>query len=927
MADKDVELRIAADGSQAETEFGKVAKAAENAGARIQSSLREATYSAAASTQAATSKMQESFAGIDASIKNVFSSLSLLTGGLTAMAAAKQVIEIASTFEQLEIRLNAVMGSSKEGEKAFNWIKQFAINTPYSVQQTTDAFMQLKNFGLDPMDGTLQKVSDASAKYGKSADTAQRVTLALGQAWARGKLQGQDTLQMIDAGIPVYDLLSKATGKTTAEIQDMSEKGTMGRDVMRQLIDQMGVEGAGAAAAKMNSYAGAVSNMGDAFENSVDKMRKQGGFSFLTQSILGFTEAIPGMMSVVSELFAAIGDVFKTLGSVVADVFSGIGASLDAVFGSSSEGMTGMQLFVNMLKVVEVALIGFRVGFATVFEFLKMGLAQAVSLLIGFANAAAAALKFDFSGAKAAWKEGTDGAHAIFEQGMANILKTAEKGRADIDNAIMGDGVTPAIKGTKPDDHPAKAPDKGKKESKMPAFKAELEARKEVEGNFFKNSLAEDEAFWTSKLDHVKKGSADERAIRHELFAIHKTLAVQKFTDEIDGMKAEAAAAKQGSEARIILSAQTAMRIGETYGWESKEYLSAQKEIRKASEDFDKEQQKLEVMKMERTRDHALSQIGMERDNLALLKSMGQISDQEQLAALRQMEEQKYQIEVQALNDKIRLTKEEGTARQQQLDELAKMKEKHDAEIGKLDAARILAVKKDWEKLLDPITAAFDSSIKGMILGTTTMQKVMANLGQAILGEFINMGLKIVKNWAATELAKTSLTQSGTVMRTLLESMGLVKSTAAQTAASTTTIITKKTEAALVIPAEAATAAGAAASSVAAIPIVGPGLAAAAYAQTMGMVMGGLAVASSAGGEWQVPADRLNLVHKNETILPAHIAGPLRDMVSNGGNSGGGGHTINISATDTQDVLRSLMRGGALQKALTDLNRNFSFPR
>ena len=918
MADKDVELRIAADGSQAETEFGKVAKAAENAGARIQSSLREATYSAAASTQAATSKMQESFAGIDASIKNVFSSLSLLTGGLTAMTAAKQVIEIASTFEQLEIRLNAVMGSSKEGEKAFNWIKQFAINTPYSVQQTTDAFMQLKNFGLDPMDGTLQKVSDASAKYGKSADTAQRVTLALGQAWARGKLQGQDTLQMIDAGIPVYDLLSKATGKTTAEIQDMSEKGTMGRDVMRKLIDQMGVEGAGAAAAKMNSYAGAISNMGDAFENSVDKMRKQGGFSFLTQSILGFTEAIPGMMSVVGELFAAIGDVFKTLGSVVADVFGGIGASLDAVFGSSSEGMTGMQLFVNMLKVVEVALIGFRVGFATVFEFLKMGLAQVVSLLIGFANAAAAALKFDFSGAKAAWKEGTDGAHAVFEEGMANILKTAEKGRADIDKAILGDGGAVKVSDNKVDDSKStKAPDKGKKESKMPGFKAELEARKEVEGQFFKNSLAEDEAFWTSKLDHVKKGSADERAIRHELFAIHKTMAVQKFTDEIDGMKAEAAAAKQGSEARIILSAQTAMRIGETYGWESKEYLAAQKEIRKASEDFDKEQQKLEVMKMERTRDHALSQIGIERDNLALLKSLGQISDQEELAALRVLEEKKYQIEVQAQQDKIALTKEEGAARQQQLNELAKMQEKHDAEVSKMDAQSVLAVKKNWDTMLGAVSGAFEQSINGMIMGTQTLQKAVANIGQAILGEFVKIGAKKITGWIANEATMTAATVAGTTARGAAETAGASQSMAIGGMTAVKGILNSAWETMANVY-----------KSIAAIPFVGPALAPVAAAGAFGVVAGMAgSIASSAGGEWQVPADRLNLVHKNETILPAHIAGPLRDMVSNGGNSNSGGHTINISATDTQDVLRSLMRGGALQKALTDLNRNFSFPR
>ena len=40
---------------------------------------------------------------------------------------------------------------------------------------------------------------------------------------------------------------------------------------------------------------------------------------------------------------------------------------------------------------------------------------------------------------------------------------------------------------------------------------------------------------------------------------------------------------------------------------------------------------------------------------------------------------------------------------------------------------------------------------------------------------------------------------------------------------------------------------------------------------------------SSAGGEWDVDQDRLNLVHKNETILPATIAAPMREFFSNGG--------------------------------------------
>ncbi len=58
---------------------------------------------------------------------------------------------------------------------------------------------------------------------------------------------------------------------------------------------------------------------------------------------------------------------------------------------------------------------------------------------------------------------------------------------------------------------------------------------------------------------------------------------------------------------------------------------------------------------------------------------------------------------------------------------------------------------------------------------------------------------------------------------------------------------------------------------------------------------------SSAGGDWRIDNDRLNFVHKGETILPAGIAGKLRNMVEGGASSGGGVTVVvnhSVSAVD-----------------------------
>jgi hypothetical protein len=51
---------------------------------------------------------------------------------------------------------------------------------------------------------------------------------------------------------------------------------------------------------------------------------------------------------------------------------------------------------------------------------------------------------------------------------------------------------------------------------------------------------------------------------------------------------------------------------------------------------------------------------------------------------------------------------------------------------------------------------------------------------------------------------------------------------------------------------------------------------------------------SAAGGMLQVPGDMLAMVHKNESIIPASIAGPMRDQIAGGG---GGGTTVHYSPT------------------------------
>lgn len=220
---------------------------------------------------------------VDGTSAKAGSSIGSFTKRLLALATAAvgvntlknaigDMLNTGDNFERLGLQMQQVMGSIQGGKQATEWVKEFAQNTPLQLSQVTDTFVQLKNFGLDPQAGAMQAIVDQAAKLGKGYEAVEGISLALGQAWTKQKLQGDDILQLINRGVPVWELLAKVTGKNTAELQKMSEAGLIGRDTIKALIDEMGKQSTGAAAQNMSLLSGYISNLKDEwalFQNEI----------------------------------------------------------------------------------------------------------------------------------------------------------------------------------------------------------------------------------------------------------------------------------------------------------------------------------------------------------------------------------------------------------------------------------------------------------------------------------------------------------------------------------------------------------------------------------------------------------------------------------------------------------------------------------
>ncbi|WP_419534731.1 tape measure protein [Endozoicomonas sp.] len=264
----------------------------------------------------ASQQTEHRFASLGRSIRN----LVLTSVGFYAIKKAMQgVLNTGDQFERLEVQLNAIMGSMVEGEQAMAWIKEFTKNTPLELQEVADAFTALKNFGLDPMDGTLQAIVDQTSKLGGGMERLKGISLALGQAWAKQKLQGEEILQLVERGVPVWSLLEKVTGKNTQELQKLSSAGKLGREAIKGLIDEIGKSSAGAAKANMGLLSGLMSNMADRWTEFKDSIADAGWLAYVKTQLTAFGNKLDelGKNGKLQELAQKISDGFISMAESV----------------------------------------------------------------------------------------------------------------------------------------------------------------------------------------------------------------------------------------------------------------------------------------------------------------------------------------------------------------------------------------------------------------------------------------------------------------------------------------------------------------------------------------------------------------------------------------------------------------------------------
>lgn len=186
--------------------------------------LRELSYRA----WTVTIEAKEKVTGVVKRITGALASpLGMLGAGAGVAGLIGYPLKLAGEMEQANIAMETMLGSSERAQQFLSDLADFAVKTPFEMPQLRDASRRLLAFGFsaESVIPTLTALGDAASGLGLGEEGLNRIVLALGQMRAKSKVSADEMLQLTEAGIPAWDILSEKMGMATADVMKLSEKG------------------------------------------------------------------------------------------------------------------------------------------------------------------------------------------------------------------------------------------------------------------------------------------------------------------------------------------------------------------------------------------------------------------------------------------------------------------------------------------------------------------------------------------------------------------------------------------------------------------------------------------------------------------------------------------------------------------------------
>jgi hypothetical protein len=665
--------------------------------------------------QNAVTQMREQFEGLGSAVKGIQSQISGVFGGLQAGFAQFNNIMFAVQ--------NAIAGGSM--------FKEFVTS---SMETTKEAVSLGKAFGVTATEASYMRAAAAGVGIGFDAlmSAGNRITrtllsnedafknLGVATRDSNGNFRNTNDV-MMDVnhrllefkegtdrnveGMKIYGREWSNIAPLVSKFKGVTEESRREAEALNLVVGQEAVSA-------MADYKTAQLGAGEVMEGIKNTIGQalMPGLTNLANWFRSIGPAAVEATRIAMQGYLAVQETAKEtvliLWAAVKDAFTGIGKAINAVFGSGGDGVTAMEFFQNVIKVIQVAFIGLRIGVEEAVNIIKGVLDQLANegRLVG--NVIAAALHGDWQGVKDSWAQFKTDTTKTLQSTMDEAVKIAAKGREDIDKAIgtnLAAFKPQTAMAAKEGGERSDGKDEKDKKEKNPVamWEAQLKAARdtfELENGLKKLDLAYDVTYWQDKIALTEKGTAERAKVEQKL--ADAKLAI---------MKRDVAQGRAMSEEQI--------NEAEKSGLDALQLTKVQ---------YD---QKLQL---------------------------GLISKAQMIAAERDLEEQKLQILMAAQQARISMVETDPNhspvALQKEKDKLLEIERKYEQAVTQLRTKAAVEDRAYATQFGKSLETSFSSLIQSFARGTLSVKGLLIGMGQAVLGSFTQIFADIAARWLASQI-------------------------------------------------------------------------------------------------------------------------------------------------------------------------------
>lgn len=216
-------------------------------------------------------------------------------------------------MEQSAVSFKYLIGSVENANGFLTALQDFAVSSPLDMQGATKSARMLMTMGVEAENtiGVLRVLTDAAiVAGGDMEDSIYRISLALGQMLQSGTVKAQEIRQLVNANIPIFEILQEELGLTAQQVANIGKEGINSAKAVNAILRGLQKRFQGASKDMQKTLTGALSACKDSFY-VLYNIAMQSPFNAIREKVVALSEALQYLAQVARNF--GIGGVFEAI--------------------------------------------------------------------------------------------------------------------------------------------------------------------------------------------------------------------------------------------------------------------------------------------------------------------------------------------------------------------------------------------------------------------------------------------------------------------------------------------------------------------------------------------------------------------------------------------------------------------------------------